>query len=70
MTKHKYTITGAFAHPVCEDPIIYSQNVIYSGPNLPCTGILTCDDLNTVVQKIDEQLCVLIQAIYDLNNPI
>lgn len=66
----QYTITGSFVHPVCDNPIVQSENVIYSGPNLPYTGIHTCDDFNTVIQKIDEQLGILVQDIYDLNNSI
>lgn len=49
----------------CADPI-QSQNIIYSGSNLPCSGVNTCDSLDTVLQKIDAELCELALAIYNL----
>ena len=79
----KYVIRGAFAeivgdhdcdcydhcdsHP-CNNPGKQSANLVYSGPNLPCTGIQTCDDLSVVIQKIDEQLCILQEALFHYTN--
>jgi len=34
----------------------------YSGPNLPCTGINTCDDVTLSLEKIDSVICDLIHA--------
>ena len=36
-----------------------SDNVKYTGPNLPCSGINTCDDLTLILQKLDEKICEL-----------
>lgn len=44
-----------------------SANVIYSGPNLPCSGVNTCDTLDVVLQKIDNKICELAQLIVDLS---
>lgn len=44
-----------------------SSCVFYSGPNLNCLGVETCDDLNTVLSKIDEKLCTVI-GDYSLYN--
>lgn len=42
--------------------------IIYSGPNLPCTGINTCDDDETFIKKINTKICELIQTIHDLTS--
>lgn len=34
-----------------------ASSVNYTGPNLPCTGIYTCDTLNQAFEKINEKLC-------------
>lgn len=44
-----------------------SSCVFYSGPNLNCLGVNTCDDLNTVLSKIDEKLCTVL-GDYSLYN--
>lgn len=31
----------------------------YSGPNLPCTGVNTCDSLTLALEKIDNAICQL-----------
>lgn len=36
---------------------ITTDDVVYSGANLPCSGINTCDTLTVVIQKIDTFLC-------------
>jgi hypothetical protein len=37
--------------------------VFYSGGNLPCTGVQTCDSLTLALQKLDEAICQLQAAI-------
>ena len=77
-----YNVIGSFAHlgktsncgcgcgtNGCSADAIQSNGVIYSGANLPCTGVLTCDTLTIALQKMDEQICILQQAIYDLTHP-
>lgn len=44
-----------------------SSCVLYGGPNLNCLGVETCDDLNTILSKIDEKLCTVI-GDYSLYN--
>lgn len=34
-----------------------SSKISYGGPNLPCTGIQTCDTVEVALQKIDNKLC-------------
>jgi hypothetical protein len=34
-----------------------SDSIIYTGPNLPCSGIDNGDTLTVVIQKIEELLC-------------
>lgn len=46
----------AFPFSTC-NPSIASSLVYYSGPNLPCSGIINKDTLTVVIQKIDSQLC-------------
>lgn len=41
----------------CGNQVQQAKCVIYTGPNLSCSGILTNDSLETVLQKIDEQIC-------------
>jgi len=36
-----------------------SKSIVYNGPTLPCSNAEPCDDLNVVLSKIDELLCVL-----------
>lgn len=38
---------------------VQSTNVKYVGPNLSGTGIQTCDDLTTVLQKIDYAIALI-----------
>lgn len=44
---------------------IQSDNLTYNGPNLPYTGIKTCNTLTVALQKIDEVLGELISDLYD-----
>jgi len=71
-----YHILGSYAHLGsgcgCEDDNcnacpVQSANIIYSGPNLSCTGIRTCDALDVALQKIDDKICALAQLISDLS---
>jgi hypothetical protein len=65
---------GAFAMPTegcgCNDPCnthcTLADNVTYTGPNLPCTGIQTGDNLTLALQKLDEEICEL----FDLYNSL
>lgn len=47
----------------CSDPCqnwwSQTDHLAYTGPNLPCTGIETCDTLTVVIQKIEEAICQL-----------
>ena len=45
-----------------------TDEIVYNGPNLECTGIQTCDTLTTSLQTISEYLCSveLVQVI--INN--
>ena len=74
-----YNVIGSFAHlgktsncgcgcgtNGCSVDAIQSDGVIYSGANLPCTGVLTCDTLTVALQKMDEQICLLQEALYNL----
>jgi hypothetical protein len=41
-----------------------SDNVSYVGPNLPGSGVQTCDDLTLAIQKLDNKLTLLQNEIY------
>jgi len=41
----------------CGETLYDADKVIYSGPPLPCTGIETCDSVNTGFQKLDKIIC-------------
>lgn len=41
----------------CKHPLLQSKNHAYVGPNLSCSGIKNCDDLSTVIQKLDQKIC-------------
>lgn len=72
-----YFIDGAYARPCsacgtpgcggncdpCSTPPAQSDSMIYSGPNLPCTGINTCDSITLTLQKIDQKICEILAAI-------
>lgn len=65
----QYKLFGGFMRPKSddeEDPCnpcvskpIESSRIAYDGPNLPCTGIKTCDELSVVLQKLDNIICGL-----------
>lgn len=54
----------------CNNPLLPTTNVGYSGPNLPCTGITTNEVLTISLQKIDEKICTLIAAYNSLQEQI
>lgn len=45
------------------DPSKQSDHLIYTGPNLPCTGIETNDTFTEVIEKIEEVICTLLSGI-------
>ena len=50
----------------CSDPYsdkTASSDVKYTGHNLSCINVNTCDDLSVVIQKINQAICVLQAAI-------
>lgn len=63
---------GSSSH--CGDPCnaqpIPTDYVTYSGPNLPCTNIRTCDTVTVALQKVDEQICSLQEQIDILQQTI
>jgi hypothetical protein len=60
------------------DPCLYvktdAERVVYTGPNLSCTGIQNGDCLETALEKIDGRICSeeLVSQILDTiaNNPV
>jgi len=57
---------GSFDPCGCADPgnlLKPTSEIKYIGPNLPGTGIQTCDDLTTVIQKIDNQILLIKELI-------
>jgi hypothetical protein len=54
----------------CASNIVSSDYVGYSGPNLPCTTIQTCNTLTVSLQKLDEQICILKSTVYSLQQQI
>lgn len=58
----------------CQDPcqakVVGSDQVGYTGPNLPCTNVQTCDSLSVALQKIDEQICDLQSTVISLQQQI
>lgn len=49
--------SGCADDPCNPNSRISCDGVVYSGPNLPCTGIESCDTLCVALQKIDESIC-------------
>lgn len=50
----------------CQASPTGSDGVVYTGPNLPCTGVNTCDKLTVALQKIDAIICEILDALYNL----
>ena len=67
-----YNIIGNFARLAgggcrsCQDDPTESDKVIFSGPNLACSGGNTCDSLTVILQKMDAQICILQETINNL----
>ena len=49
--------SGCGNDPCNPNSRISCDGVVYSGPNLPCTGIEACDTLCVALQKIDDSIC-------------
>jgi hypothetical protein len=49
---------------------IATDNLIYKGPNLPCTGIDKGEIATVGIQKIEQKLCELTTEIYNLQQEI
>lgn len=58
----------------CGDPCnaspVSTNGVSYSGANLSCTSINTCDSATVAFQKIDAEICSLKQQIINLQNAL
>ena len=54
----------------CNVEPISSNNVKWAAPNLPCTGVLTCDSLTVALQKVDQQICDLKALVAELQEEI
>lgn len=54
----------------CQSKAVGSDQVGYTGPNLPCTAIRTCDSLSVALQKMDEQICDLKNIVVSLQQQI
>ena len=52
----------------CTVQLVPTEYVAYSGPNLPCTGINTCDTATVALEKVDDQICDLKTQIINLQN--
>jgi hypothetical protein len=52
----------------CNPTPTTSDLLTYAGPNLPCTGINSCDTLSVALQKIDNEICELKDAIFHLTS--
>lgn len=59
-------IDGGCGHCVAKP--IESTRITYDGPNLPCTGVHTCDDFTKVLQKIDVQICDIKTELFNLTS--
>ena len=54
----------------CSDPKFDTSYSYYDGPNLPGTGIKTCDSLTLVIQKIDNEILKIKQDISEIKQQI
>jgi hypothetical protein len=53
-----YKIAYPFAHDnPCAPSCYNSSQIVYNGPNLPCTGIQSIDTVEVALQKIDDRMC-------------
>lgn len=51
------TVTYPSGCTSCSPGNVDSDYIIYSGPNLSCSGIATCDTVTTAIQKLDAKVC-------------
>lgn len=56
------TITNGCNDP-CNQPVISTDQVAYTGPNLGCVGINTCDSNTVVIQKLNQKICELLEIV-------
>ena len=42
----------------------------YDSTNLPCSDIKTCDDLNTVINKLNNILCIVTANVLNLTENV
>lgn len=56
------TVTNGCNDP-CNQHVISTDQVAYTGPNLGCTGINTCDSITVALQKINEQICDIWEVV-------
>ena len=54
----------------CSDPKLDTSYSYYEGPNLPGTGIKTCDSLTLVIQKIDNEILKIKQDVFEIKQQI
>ena len=54
----------------CSDPKLDTSYSYYDGPNLPGTGIKTCDSLTLAIQKIDTEILKIKQDISEIKQQI
>ena len=52
----------------CEDPCICTDNIYYSGPNLPGSGIQTNTILTVALEMLDNQILSLKEEIFNLTS--
>jgi hypothetical protein len=66
VTNNKCLGCGALDPCGCSDPgndLLSTSQVKYVGPNLPGTGIQSCEDLTTILQIIDAQILAIKEII-------
>lgn len=56
--------------PGCQVYKLDSSYSVYDGPNLPGSGIKTCDTLTVAIQKLDNTSLILIEEIQKLKQQI
>ena len=54
----------------CSEPRLDTSYSYYDGPNLPGTGIKTCDSLTIAIQKIDNEILKIKQDISEIKQQI
>lgn len=63
-----YTYPSGCVPPVFQGYPIDSDHIIYTGPNLPCSGVSNNDFLTTALQKIDSKVCpaAIVDAFFSI----